>query len=321
MDIQQTVEQLQKFADANGLQVDCSTVVNEMDSGDFIELNQAIDNSDNRTILKILQKYKARVSESYSFFTSNIITESFGLNFINSLNVKQLESFYRKHEPSSLSNNEHLTLAEMKTLAYDVADADKVQAFMEDVQSQLTANSITNSNNKQQQTQVNPQTQAKMKQAELQRNSNNNSMKVTVPGNQSGTNTIAPVVGVDPGPTPEQTLVVTKNPQQQNQVEVFGLNDVEPVQQNGQISMTEELNPMQVNNELMAPNGGHPESGGPSPLTHTQDGIGGIIQAIADIESDNNIHGDESPLGNSSMDAENDIIAQIIDNCSKIRGR
>lgn len=313
MDIQQTAEQLQKFADANGLQMDCSAAVNEMDAGDFIELNQAMDNSDNRSILQILQKYKARVSENYAIFSGKKICESVDMQLMNKLAFNELESLYKQFNPSAFNNNSHLTIAEMKTLTYD--------AMNEDITSQLNANVIANANNKQQQQQINPQTQMKMKQAELQRNSNNNAMKVTVPGSQQGTDQVAPVVGVDVGPTPQQTLVVTKDPQQQNQVQVYGLDDVDPISQNGQLNMSEEYNPAQKNQELMAPSGAHPESGGPSPLTLTEPGIGGIIQAIADIESEDNVHGDESPLGNSSMDAENEIIAQIIDNCARIRGR
>lgn len=326
MDIQETAQQLQTFADANGLDIDCSVAVNEMDAGDFIEINQAMDNSDNRTIMQILQKYKARLSESYKYFYSDMLVESYGLNFINSLAFTDLETFYKMHEPSAFSTNEHLSLAEMKTLAYDVANSENVKMFLEsklkeDVKSQLTSNVIANANNKEQQQQVNPQTQAKMKQAELQRNSGNNAMQVTVPGDQQGTSNVAPVVGVDPGPTPQQTLVVTKDPQKQNQLSVYGLDDVNPINQQGQVNMAEDYNPAQKNQELMGPGQQMPTSGGPSPLTHTEPGIGEIIQAISHIEADDNVHGDESPLGNSSMDAENDIIAQIIDNCSKIRGR
>lgn len=327
MDIQETAQQLQTFADANGLDIDCTVAVNEMDSGDFIEINQAMDNSDNRTILQILQKYKARLSESYGYFYGTVLVESYGLNFINSLGFSDLEMFYKTYEPSAFTTNEHLTLAEMKTLAYDVANSENVKAFMEskkmkeDVQSQLSANVIANANNKEQQQQVNPQTQAKMKQAELQRNAGNNAMQVTVPGNQQGTDNVAPVVGVDPGPTPQQTLVVTKDPQKQNQLSVFGLDDVNPINQQGQVNMSEDYDPAHINQELMGPGQEQPVSGGPSPLTLTEPGIGEIIHAIANIEADDNVHGDESPLGNTSMDAENDIIAQIIDNCSKIRGR
>ena len=39
MDIQQTATELQKFADANGLQMDVSTVLDTMDAGDFVSLN------------------------------------------------------------------------------------------------------------------------------------------------------------------------------------------------------------------------------------------------------------------------------------------
>lgn len=313
MDIQQTAEQIQKFADANGLQIDASVIVNNMDSGDFIELNQAMDNSDNRQLLQILQKYKARFSESYKYFSGKKLSTNAEVQRINSLSFKKLQECYKKSTDNSFSDNSHLTIAEMKALVFEGLNGNP--------QAQLTANVIANANNKEQQTQINPQTQAKMKQAELQRNSNNNAMQVSVPGNQSGIDQVEPVVGVDVGATPQQTLVVTKNNQKPNEVNVFGLDDVNPIEQNGQVQMSEEFSPQEVNQDVMAPGGGFPESGGPSPLTHTEPGIGGIIQAISDIESEDNVHGDESPMGNDSMNAENDIIAQIIDNCMKIRSR
>lgn len=328
MDIQQTAHELQKMADANGLDIDCSVAVDQMDAGDFIELNQAIDNSDNRAIIEILQRYKARLSESYKYFSTFSTERSFGIDFMNSLGAQDLETFYKMQCPTALDLNGHLTLSEMRTLAYDAVDRTIVEKHIsdkikedQDPASQLRATTIANANNQQKQGQVNPQTQAKMKQAELQRNSGNQAMQVTTPGNQSGIGAVAKVVGVDPGPTPQQTLVVTQDPQKQNQLSVYGLDDVDPVQQQGQVNMTEEFTPQEINQSVMAKGGQHPESGGPSPLTHTEPGMGSIIQAIANIEAEDNVHGDESPLGNSSMDAEGDIIAQIIDNCSKMRGR
>jgi hypothetical protein len=56
MDIQQAATELQKFADANGLQMDVSSVLETMDAGDYVSLNQAMDNSDNRSILKNFTK-------------------------------------------------------------------------------------------------------------------------------------------------------------------------------------------------------------------------------------------------------------------------
>lgn len=314
MDIQQTAEQIQSFADANGIQIDADVVVNNMDSGDFIELNQAMDNSDNRAIAHILQKYKARLSENYKYFKVNAkYTQRESVQKINSLTFDALVESVKSGSGIDVSK---LSIAEMKTLAHD-----KMEEAVNNPQAQLTANIIANANNQEQQQKVNPQTQAKMKQAELQRNSNNNAMQVTVPGNQSGTNDVEKVMGVDPGPTPQQTLVVTKSNQKPNEVNVFGLDDVNPVNQNGQINMSEEYSPQQINQDVMAPNGAHPESGGPSPLTHTAPGMGEMIHAIADIEAEDNVHGDESPLGNESMNDEVDIINQIIQNCDKMRGR
>ena len=40
MDIQQTSQELQKFADSQGMNIDVSTVLDNMDAGDFVELNR-----------------------------------------------------------------------------------------------------------------------------------------------------------------------------------------------------------------------------------------------------------------------------------------
>ncbi len=223
MDIQETASELQKFADANGLNIDVSEVLNTMDAGDFITINQAMDNSDNRTIMQVLQKYKAQMSESYKLFSENKIIESSEVNQLNTMTTTELESFYKQNCSFALRENSHLTLAEMKTLVFD--------ELSEDLASTLNASQISNKNTQTQQTQINPQTAAKLKQAELQKNASNSNFKVTVPGSSSGTSEVAPVVGVDVGQTTDQTLVVTKDPTKSNQVNVFGLNDVEPVQE------------------------------------------------------------------------------------------
>lgn len=311
MDIEEIAQELQRFADANGVQVDASIVVNEMDAGDFIVLNQAMDNSDNTTILKLLQKYKARVSENYNYFSTDVYTLNESVISIRDIGINKLhEEFKRIYKDDA----EHLTLAEMMTLVYDAL-------YEDNIPSQLKANQIVAQNTVSSQQNINPQTQAKMKQAELQRNANNSAMKVTVPGTQSGIQDVEPVVGVDPGSTPEQTLVVTKDTQKPNSLNVFGLDDVNPVLQQGQTSVTEEFSPGEINQDVMGPRGENFPEGGPSPLTNTAPGMGEVIQAIADIESEDDVYGDDSPLGNKSMEDENDIIRDIIDNCYRIRGR
>ncbi|HAN1507124.1 TPA: hypothetical protein IEL01_005266, partial [Escherichia coli] len=93
MDINQTATELQKFADAHNLNVDVSVILDNMDAGDFITLNSAIDNSDNREIFQILQKYKAQMSECYNYFsTKNVnkhINESTELHsIVDSMSLK-----------------------------------------------------------------------------------------------------------------------------------------------------------------------------------------------------------------------------------------
>lgn len=308
MDIQQTSQELQKFAQAQGIDVDVSSILDTMDAGDFVALNQAMDNSDNRTIIQLLQKYRARVSESYKHFKSTTVMESRNelINKIHNASMAVLENTFKG---LGGQDADKFSIQELKALIY------------EDITSNLRANQIVGRNTTTQQQQVNPQTQSKLKQAELQRNSNNNAMQVTVPGNQEGTDAVEPVVGVDIGPTPQQTLVVTKNTQKPNELNVFGLDDVNPVQQNGQVNMSEEYSPQEINQSVMSPPEDGTPSGGPSPLTHTADGMGEVIQAIAHVEDEDDVYGDGSPLGNESMHKESDIIDQIIDMCQRMRGR
>lgn len=315
MNIQETAQELQKFADANGLQMDVSEALQAMDAGDFIEINQAMDNSDNRTIMQVLQKYKAQMSENYKLFCGNKINESYGVNFMNSLTPTQIIEFFKIHCAFALNENSHLTLSEMKTLAYDVVNEKAERGELaEDLANTLRAGQITKQNNATQQTQINPQTAAKLKQAELQKNASNANFKVTVPGSTTGTSEIEPVVGVDVGPTTDQTLVVTKDADQPNQLSVFGLGDVEPVKE-------AEYEENDSEDTMAPPDVTHTEQTG-SPFTHENPGLGDLSHAIGQIESDDyNLDGEESPEGNEGMNNADEVLAQIIDFCSRMRGR
>ncbi len=318
MDIQQTAVELQKFADAHGLNVDTATIIDNMEAGDFVALNNAMDESDNRTILQLLQKYKARMSESYKYFSStnskkHIMESSEIISLIDNMSVSELSEAFKKS--NTYGDSSMFSTQELKALCY------------EDITASIKANQIAKSNNTASQQQINPQTQAKMKQAQLQKGTGN--MQVTVPGDQTGTNTIEPVVGVDVGATPQQTLVVTKSGNKPNQVSIFGLDDVSPVDQKntqGQVAETKELDeeksPGEINSELQAPKADQDVNlGGPSPLSNTEPGMGEMIHAIANIEKDEDLSGQESPMANSALNQNNDIIDQIIDFCSRMRGR
>lgn len=215
MDIQELGSELQTFADAQGLNVNVDSILQSMDMGDFVEINQAIDNNDNRSILKILQKYRARAMEGYQYFNGTKLIESDEFRVIDEMGYNELVENYHAFVNGALHDHSHLSLSEMKALV------------KEDLTSTL-GNAITNTDNKNQQT-VDPAAQAKMKQAELQKNTGNPNFNVTVP-NGSGSS-VEQVLGVDVGSNPEQSLVVTKDPNQANQVQVFGLNDVQPVQE------------------------------------------------------------------------------------------
>lgn len=218
----------------------------------------------------------------------------------------KLEQFYKDHCSYALRENSHLTLAEIKTLVFD--------ELKEDLTTSLKAGQIAKQNNTQQQTQINPQTAAKLKQAELQKNANNANFKVTVPGQTNGTSEVEPVVGVDVGPTTDQTLVVTKDTEKPNQLSVFGLGDVEPVQE-------AEYEENDSEDTMAPPDVTHTEQTG-SPFTHENPGMGELSHAIGKIESDDySLDGEESPEGNEGMNNADEVLSQIIDFCSRMRGR
>ncbi|AXC39217.1 UNVERIFIED_ORG: hypothetical protein [Escherichia phage CMSTMSU] len=171
MDINQTAAELQKFADAHNLNVDVSVVLDNMDAGDFITLNAAMDNSDNREIFQILQKYKAQMSESFSYFstdnvTKHIVESSDWHKTVDSMTMKDLVEAYKSN--FTYSDVSKLSIQELKTIVFE-----DLSSNLENPENQLKSTQIAKMNVSQQQQQVNPQTQAKLKQAELQRNANN----------------------------------------------------------------------------------------------------------------------------------------------------
>ena len=320
MDINQTAAELQKFADAHNLNVDVSVVLDNMDAGDFITLNAAMDNSDNREIFQILQKYKAQMSESFSYFstdnvTKHIVESSDWHRTVDSMTMKDLVEAYKSN--FTYSDVSKLSIQELKTIVFE-----DLSSNLENPENQLKSTQIAKMNVSQQQQQVNPQTQAKLKQAELQRNANN--IKVSVPGSQSGTDSIEPVVGIDAGQNPQQSLVVTKSGTKPNELNVFPLDDVTPVDnQNQSTTIREEKSPQEINSELMGEPGMEPDGNpnSPSPLTQHAPGMGEMIHAIADIEKEDDIYGDESVMANSAQQENDEMVDQIIDFCHRMRGR
>ncbi|VVY06396.1 hypothetical protein [Escherichia coli] len=320
MNINQTAAELQKFADAHNLNVDVSVVLDNMDAGDFITLNAAMDNSDNREIFQILQKYKAQMSESFSYFSTDNITKHIAESSdwhktVDAMTMKDLVETYKSN--FTYSDVSKLSIQELKTIVFE-----DLSSNLENPETQLKSTQIAKMNVSQQQQQVNPQTQAKLKQAELQRNANN--IKVSVPGNQSGTDSIEPVVGIDAGQNPLQSLVVTKSGTKPNELNVFPLSDVTPVDnQNQSTTIREEKSPQEINSEVMGEPGMEPDGNpnSPSPLTQHAPGMGEMIHAIADIEKEDDIYGDESVMANSAQQENDEMVDQIIDFCHRMRGR
>lgn len=315
MNNEEIAQELQKFIDAHNMNIEASTLLDNMDAGDFVALNQAMDNSDNRTIMQILQKYQSSLSEHYNKFVGDNIFESNSLiEQINQMPLNELQEMYKSNVDGALSDCFHLSLQELKTLVYE-----SLLKLNEDITSTLTPQQLgngsqqpgqnQNSQNGQNGQAVNPQDQEKLKQATLQRNATNSAFKVSVPSSSGDSSQISSLVGIDPGSSPDDTLVVTKDESKPNQVSIFGLDDVNPV---------EECEDPEEQEELEEPNA----DGYESPLSNPNPSMGELYKQIGDIESsDDDMYGEESPEGNEAMDNSDEMIKQILDFCSKMRGR
>lgn len=303
MDMNETITELQRFADANNLNMDVSGIVDIMDAGDFIEINQAMDSSNNIEIVKILQKYKARMNENFKFFNSNIILENNStLKTVQDMNIKELSEMFKKSAQGFMFDNSHLSIAELKTLVYE-----DLSSSLQSAQSQIKAGQIAKSTTPNAQ-QINPQTAAKLKQSDIQKNSGNPNYKVQIPGQNGGEAELADVIGVDVGPTTQQTLVVTKDPANRNQVDVFGLDDIQPIKED--VEKLNEMSPEQ--SELQN------SEGSLSVLSMPNPDMADMIDAVTDISREPEVtDGSESVQGNSALDNTDEIDA-IINFCQRM---
>lgn len=299
----ETITELQRFADANNLNMDVSGIVDIMDAGDFIEINQAMDSSNNIEIVKILQKYKARMNENFKFFNSNLILENNStLKTVQDMNMKELSEMFKKSAQGFMFDNSHLSIAELKTLVYE-----DLSSSLQSAQSQIKAGQIAKSTTQNDQ-QINPQTAAKLKQSDIQKNSGNPNYKVQIPGQNGGEAELADVIGVDVGPTTQQTLVVTKDPTNRNQVDVFGLDDIQPIKED--VEKLNEMSPEQ--SELQN------SEGSLSVLSIPNPDMADMIDAVTDISNEPEVtDGSESVQGNSALDNTDEIDA-IINFCQRM---
>lgn len=222
MNMEDIQAELQKFADANHLSVDVAKILDIISAGDFIVLNSAMDQSDNTTILQVLQKYRAQVSESYNAFGNLLLamTESNAMfQEVRRMGSTELHEHYQ-HCNGATHDTSFLTLQEMQTLVF------------EDLTTSLTSAQTSGSTAKPsaapQDGQQNPVVAAKLKQQSIQQNAGNANFQVSVPGT-NGSSSVQSVLGIDIAQKPEDSLVVTKDPTKANQVQVYSINDVSTV--------------------------------------------------------------------------------------------
>lgn len=311
MDNREITEQLQIFADANGLGVDVQRIMSEIDAGDFVTLNQAMDNSDNATIMKVLQKYKARLSESYKSFKSEIPSLKESHNFIKSMGRLELQENYKRFCPGALTDVSHLSTPELQTLVFE-----DMASNLTPVQAQGRANQLAQNNLTQQKSVTpNAQTANKLKQNDILQKGNSGHYQVQVPG-QDGQPELTDVVGIDVSPNAQQSLVVTKDPSRQGNVKVFGIDDIETVKESEDfdsdfIKLLDSIQPLSEGEDCNA-------SGDLSVLTRPFHDWTDVIDDITDISrKPQSLDGSESVIGNDAMDNRQEY-NDIITFCRKI---
>lgn len=310
MDNREIISELQVFADANGLNIDVGSVIPEMDAGDFITINQAMDNSDNVTIMKVLQKYKARLSESFGTFNSIVPSTRESHNFVKNMGRMELHENYKRFCSGALSDSSHLTTPELQTLVFE-----DMASTLTPVQAQGRANQIARTNQiGQQATTPNAQTANKLKQNDILQKGNSGHYKVQVPG-QDGQPELTDVVGIDVSPNAQQSLVVTKDPQRQGNVKVFGINDVETVKESEDfdedfIKLLDSIQPLSEGEDLN-------QEGDLSVLTRPFPDWTDMVDDVTDISrKPESLDGSESVMGNEAMDNRQDY-EDIITFCRK----
>lgn len=218
------VGELNKWIIANEINADAATLIDAMDMGTFIELNNAIDNNDNSQIMNIVNKTRATMSDVYECFATGCPSDKLMEHIIKMYPSKLTEAYYTHVRGASYMECDNLSYAMMATLLYEDLNAPGTGSGSNAGQPQQSQGLG--------QPQQQPITPADLqtKQQELITQLQSGDGKVAVTGG-NGQATISNLVGIKQGDSPDDTLVVTSDDNSPDDVQITNLAGIDTVQE------------------------------------------------------------------------------------------
>jgi len=211
---------LKKWFKSNGLNPNnAEKFYDNINAGDLVTLMTAFNNNDLDTVAQIYNKTKAEMSSSYG-----VIKDSF-----SNLRMNDITSLYQRLPISSVRTN-HLSESHIRTLIFDSINEGIVSSMNAAKSSTGSVNTpkIQPQNNQQLSNPQNTDDNEMSIQQKQQALTQNKNLKVTTGGIGSEED----VLGTQFDPSnPQNSLVVVKDPSNQNKVQVLNLNDVNVIDQ------------------------------------------------------------------------------------------
>lgn len=213
------VGELNKWIIANDINADASSILDSMDMGTFIELNNAIDSNDNSQIMNIVNKARAQKSDVYENFKRGFADNKLMQHIIDMYPSQLTEAYYKHVKGASYMECDGISYSMMATLLY------------EDLNAPGMGSGSAPQPGQQGQPQQQPTSADMMsKQQDLINQLNTGNDKVAVSG-ANGQASLGNLVGIQQGDSPEDTLVVTSPDNTPDNVQITNLAAIDPVQE------------------------------------------------------------------------------------------
>lgn len=214
------VGELNKWIIAHDINADASAIIDSMDMGTFIELNNAMDTNDNSQIMNIVNKSRAQKSDVYENFKNGYAENKLMQHIIDMYPSQLTEAYYQHVKGASYMECDNITYSMMATLLYEDLNAPG-----------MGSGSAATPQGTQQQPQQQPTSADMMsKQQELINQLKTGNEQVAISGG-NGQATLGNLVGIQQGDTPDDTLVVTSDDSSPDNVQITNLAAIDPVQE------------------------------------------------------------------------------------------
>lgn len=114
----ETQEQLQKFADANGITIDIEKFLQTLPAGQYLVLTTAMEHNDNQQIIDIMNNYGAQQFESYNNFKLGIVFNNDLMETVSNMTYTNLSDFIAESRFKVFDVSKY-SLNSLRTLVYE----------------------------------------------------------------------------------------------------------------------------------------------------------------------------------------------------------